>query len=199
MVSNTPGLIAIAVNAQGELYGLDIINDILVRIHKQTAEAAVIGSIGFDANYGQGMDFDEVAGILYLAAFNADTFKPEFRIADIVSGSTELTGVLGNGTGQLGSLAVAAGGYAIPAWVTAIPAPGTIPAYVSRDVFIIFSAVHVKDDGYYSAECFFSGTFVNDPGPVHVSMYVPEPSAWILLIPAILVAQKKVYNSYNTN
>jgi hypothetical protein len=191
MVSNATGLIAIAINAQGELYGLDIIDDVLLRINKKTADADVIGPIGFDANYGQGMDFDEVADILYLAAFNADTFKPEFRVADTATGTATLAGVLGDGNGQLGSLAVATGGHAIPAWVTAVPESGTIPGHASLNVSVIFSAVTVTDDGYYSAACFFSGTFVNEPDPLPVSMYVPEPAAWMLLLLTLVSVRKK--------
>jgi len=74
-IDNSPGSIAIAINANGKLYGIDIINNSLISINKQTGAGTIIGSLGFNANFGQGADFDYESGILYLAAYNQNTTK----------------------------------------------------------------------------------------------------------------------------
>ena len=43
----------------GLMYGVDIVTDTLVAIDKTTGEASTIGSIGFDANFAEGLDFDD--------------------------------------------------------------------------------------------------------------------------------------------
>ncbi len=48
------------------MYGLDIVTDSLFAIDKTTGAAALIGSIGFNANYAQDMTFDLETGVLYL-------------------------------------------------------------------------------------------------------------------------------------
>ena len=69
-IYNAPVIIDIAINADGEMYGVDIGNDNLIRINTSNGSGTVVGSIGFDANYVQGMDFDPATGVLYLAAYN---------------------------------------------------------------------------------------------------------------------------------
>ena len=66
-VTNATCVIDIAINAAGELYGVDIVNDELVQIDPGTGAGTVIGSLGVNANYAQGLDFDEVTGVLYWA------------------------------------------------------------------------------------------------------------------------------------
>jgi len=104
-ISNSPACIAIAINKSGEIYGFDIVNDSLISINKTTGSGTIIGSLGFDANFGQGMDFDYESDILYLAAFNNGTFQPELRIADVTTGNTTNVGVFT--VNQVGSMAVA--------------------------------------------------------------------------------------------
>jgi hypothetical protein len=95
-ITNAPCIIGIAANGVGELYGLDIVTDALLRIDKTTAAGTVVGPVGFDANYAQGMDFDEATGTLYLAAYNYDpvseTGTGELRIANTSTGNTTLVG-----------------------------------------------------------------------------------------------------------
>src|SRR5690625_7247666 len=52
-------VIAIAVSPEGLMYGLDIIDDVLLAIDKDTGEASVVGPVGEDANFAQDMDFDQ--------------------------------------------------------------------------------------------------------------------------------------------
>lgn len=96
-ITNASEIIDIAINADGEMYGVDISSDSLVQIDPVTGAGTVIGSIGFDADYAQGMDFEEVSGVLYLAAFNATTSQGELRIANTATGNSVLVGAFPDG------------------------------------------------------------------------------------------------------
>jgi Cys-rich repeat protein len=105
-ITNAPAIIDIAMSPDMVLYGVDIVNDALVRIDPQTAAGTVIGFIGFDANYAQGMDFEEESGVLYLAAYNNGG---ELRTADLNTGATTLIGAFPGGA-EVDAFAFATGG-----------------------------------------------------------------------------------------
>ena len=96
-ITNAPDIIDIAINAAGQMYGLDIVIDSLVRINPATGAGTVIGSIGYNADYSQGMDFDEESGVLYLAAYNTTSDQGELRIANTTTGSSVLVGAFPSG------------------------------------------------------------------------------------------------------
>ena len=95
-ITNSPGIIALAVDDTGQIYGEDLVNDTLIRINKTTGAGTIVGPLGFDANYAQGMDFDAASQQLYIAAFNNSTIQGELRIADRTTGATVLVGLLGS-------------------------------------------------------------------------------------------------------
>ena len=83
----------------------------------------MIGSTGFDANYAQGMDYDDAAGILYLAAYNNSGSGGELRIADTSTGNTALVGGFPSAA-EVDGLGIASGGsVAANAWVFDPAAP----------------------------------------------------------------------------
>lgn len=59
-------MIDIAMNAYGELYGHDIGTDTIYRIDPQTAALTPLGPTGYNANFAQGMDFDNDDNTLYI-------------------------------------------------------------------------------------------------------------------------------------
>ncbi len=59
-------MISIAINCEGRLYGHNITDDSLYVINRNTAIASFVGSHGLDANFAQGMDFDNSTGELYV-------------------------------------------------------------------------------------------------------------------------------------
>jgi len=63
-----PCIIDIAINTSGQMYRFRHCSDSLISINPATGAGTVIGPAGFDGNYAQGMDFDDLTGILYLAA-----------------------------------------------------------------------------------------------------------------------------------
>lgn len=58
-------IVDIAVDNAGNLYGLDINNDVLLSINPSTAVGTQIGSLGLDINYAQDLAYDRDNGILY--------------------------------------------------------------------------------------------------------------------------------------
>jgi hypothetical protein len=173
-------IIGIAVNASGEMYGVDIISDTLVSINKSTGAATTIGSLGYDANYSQGCDFDEPTGTLYLAAYNNATGTGELRVADLTTGATSFIGYFG-GTGmwELNSMAIAAGGACSnPAdltWLTVNPTAGTTIPGGTSPVDVTFDSTGIAVGTYDGVLCVNS----NDPdeplGEVPVQMEVVIP------------------------
>ncbi len=153
-----PGIIAIACDNRGNLYGEDIVYDNLVLIDKTTGQAQIIGSLGFDASYSQGMEFGQDSN-LYIAAFNNATYRTELRIADVTTEATQLIGVIGSsfqgGLTELSYLAVPSAG--VP-WLTADVLTGTIPPGQSLVINVTVNAD--LDSGSYSA---YMQILSNDP------------------------------------
>lgn len=178
--ATAPCLIGIAIDASGQMYGYDIVTDSLYSVDKTTGAATTIGSLGFDANFSQGMDFDEGTGILYLAAYNNSSGSGELRVADTATGNTTLVGLLG-GTGlvEMNSMAVATGGVSSN-WVYAVPDSGTVPANGNTTIDVVFDARSLYQVGDYTAEMKFSGTFVNVVPPMPLTMHLSCPSCGFL-------------------
>lgn len=98
-LTNSPGgIVACAFDNFGQMYGLDLTDEAILKIDKNTGAGTILGPIGFNANFGQGMDFNEVDNTCYLFAFNNDTFRAELRTCDTNDGSTSLVGDLGSTT-----------------------------------------------------------------------------------------------------
>ncbi len=158
---NMPGIIACAIDTEGNMYAHDLVTDELVSIDKTTGAGTPIGSLGFDANFGQGMGYDGETGTLYLAAFNNFTFQAELRVADVTTGSTALVGVLGadvpGGLVQLGWLAIP--GLGGVKWLSLDPSEGIVPPGTSVDVTVTFDATGMFG-GDYNANILVNN---NDP------------------------------------
>ena len=168
-VANAPLLIAIAINGAGEMYGLEMANDVLIRIDKTTGGGTVVGSVGFDANYAQGMDFDEESDVLYLAAYNNATGGGELRIADVATGNSALVGAF-QGNAEM-NVAIASGG-AVP-WVSIVPETVNIPAGGSACVDVGFDTTAVPNAATtHLARIAFGGNFVNAAPVVDLSLTV---------------------------
>lgn len=102
-ITNAPGIIDIAINTAGKLYGVDIINDNFIEINTASGAGTIIGSTGFNANFAQGMDFDDATGKLYWAAYD---FGPSFREINIATGSSV---EIATGTNEYDALAIGSG------------------------------------------------------------------------------------------
>lgn len=187
-VTNGGCLIGIAVDGNGDLWGYDIIADVLLSIDKNTGAGTIVGSIGFDANFGQGMGWDPNTDTLYMAAFNSSAFQAELRTVDRNTGNTALVGVLGSttpgGLTQLPWLGFEIGGGGDAIWLDEDPITGTVAAGSMEMVDIIFDASVVTQTGTYTAEIRFDGTFDNDVLPAQVVMHVVADASFDVTVGA---------------
>ena len=175
-------IIDIAANSAGDLYGVDIVGDELVAIDKQTGQVTSIGSLGFDASYAQGMDFDEEADTLYLAAYNNSTSSAELRIADTGTGTTTLVSTIGDGASvELDAFGIATGGLSPDVlWLGEDPITGTIPASSTQQITVSFDASgpEITQPGEFSARL----RIVHDApylvADIPVTMTVQAPDSW---------------------
>ncbi len=108
------GGIALAIDGAGNGWSYDILDDNFYSVDLTTGAAAIVGPLGFDANFGQGMTYDPGSDQIYMSAFNNGAFQPEWRIVDSSNGSSTLVGVLGattpGGLNQLGWCGVTGSG-----------------------------------------------------------------------------------------
>ena len=82
--------IDLAFNAAGVCYAYDLVTDAAYTINPSTGVATLLGPLGYDANYGQGMSYDVETNTIYLSAFNNDTFTGQLRTMDPGTGATTL-------------------------------------------------------------------------------------------------------------
>ncbi len=149
------GAIALAIDGEGQMYSYDIVDDNFYAIDKTTGTATMIGSIGFNANYGQGMAWDPNTDQIYMACYNSDAGAPEWRVVDVTTGNTALIGTLG--LGQMGWVAVL-GDYS-SGWLTVSPSSGTVAGHTTKDLAFKFNAKDL-DLGVYTADIHITN---NDP------------------------------------
>ncbi len=95
--------INLACDASGNLYSVDISDDNLSMIDKNSGASTIIGAVGFNASYAQDMEFTP-GGELYMAAYNYDG-GGELRTVDPATGATTLKGYF-YGDGEVCGFAV---------------------------------------------------------------------------------------------
>lgn len=92
-LTGNPGSISLMINGSGQAYTHDLVDDALYSIDLSTGAAALIGSLPFDANYGQGGTWvkgDNEA--VYLSAFNNGSFQAEWWRIDTFDASGTMIG-----------------------------------------------------------------------------------------------------------
>jgi hypothetical protein len=175
------------VDDDGRMYAEDIDSDQLILVDKASGAGTVIGSLGFDANFGQGMTFDPVSERLYIAAFNNYRFRSELRIADRTTGATTVVGPLGAAFPadlvQLGWLAIPGAG-GVP-WLTLEPRRGVVAPGASLDVVVRLNA-SALNGGDYDASLIVRGNDVATP-EVEVPVAIRVTG-----IPHIVVSQARL-------
>lgn len=147
-----PGAIDCAIDGTGQMYAFDLVNDEAYAINKETGASTVLGSIGYDANYAQGMGWDPETDIIYLAAYNNDGSGGQLRILDRVSGNTALVGGFPGGD-EVDALGFPGGGSV---WLSMDPKFGTIPAGNSQNTTVHFDATELELGTYTGYITFLS-------------------------------------------
>lgn len=173
-IPNSKCLIDIAwVPEQGALYGVDLLSDHLIKIDPTTGVDTSVGPLGINANYAQGMDYDEEAGIMYWAAFDT---KAHLRVIDLETGASEPVGDLG--LGEVDTFAIASGGGDAVPWLSETPLTGTITPRSETNIELTFDVSGIKQPGDYFAELTVQNS-TPYPGPVvPVTLHVVRPATW---------------------
>lgn len=96
------GAISLMIDDAGQGYAHDIVSDQFFQVDLTTGASTVVGSLGFDANFGQGGCWiAEDPGYVYLSAFNSGSFSSEWRRLDISTGSSTIVGLFSGGSDQV--------------------------------------------------------------------------------------------------
>ncbi|RLD75268.1 MAG: hypothetical protein DRJ15_17230, partial [Bacteroidetes bacterium] len=110
-----PGLIDIAIDGAGQMYGWCIVNDASYLIDKTDGTVTSLGSLGYDLNYGQGGNYNINDGIIYMTAYANGA--PGLYVLDPITGS--MAPVSGVPSGQCTALGIpGTGGGASGSWLT---------------------------------------------------------------------------------
>ncbi len=150
-------IISLGKDGNGELFALNLSDDMLYHVDASTGVGTAIGSVGFDANYAQGMGYDPTNDVLYLAAFNNSTGFGELRVADTETGNTLAIGTLGAGDEM--DMLTFIGGAGSGDWLTTLPLEGIVPSGGSLAINVTFDAEGLVG-GDYAANI---NVYSNDP------------------------------------
>jgi len=158
----------IAIDSAGRMYGIDLVNiDSLVSIDKVTGVAQRIGPLGVDADGNQGMEFDDVSGILYWARYaetSPGVYVSEMRTINTMTGAASLIAPIGGADApQIAALAIGARGDcqspANVSWLSLAPPSGTTDADDQSAVTVTFDATGLAAGTYAATLCVVG----NDP------------------------------------
>ncbi len=162
--------IVIALAADDEaLYALDLSNDLFLNVDMDTGAGTEIGSIGYDANYAQGMGYDHESGEIYIAAYNNAASQGELRVVDRTTGNTMMISTLSGGAEFDMISFVGSGGGA---WLTLDNTEGVIPQGGSVEVNVTFDANGLVGGNYTADININSNDPVNPVMTVSASMHV---------------------------
>jgi hypothetical protein len=171
-------VVDIAVDQNGQMYGLDTVNDALLAIDKTSGEATIVGLLGVDASFAQSMKFDRSTGTLYWMSYDVSGSGAVATI-DPVTGAA--TPALPTGDGrELVAFAIAkAGGDCTQpldaSWLTLETTSGTAQPGDAFGLYNVdFDATTLPAGEYDATICVFS----NDPAyrthpaavPVHFNV-----------------------------
>lgn len=160
--------------AEDMIYIVDIVSNNLFRVDPVTLAVTNVGALGYDANYAQGMDYEETTGILYWAAYST---SGELRVIDMTTGASSPVGSFPGGT-EVDSLAFATGGGGDVPWFSEDPVSGTIASGDSLDVTVTFDPASLAQPGDYEGEIKVNHdtpyTYPNIP----VTLHLNAPASW---------------------
>ena len=173
LVGNTQaGLIAIACDNDGEIYGVDIDADMFGHVDKASGAWSTIASVGFNASYAQDMACDHLTNTIYWAAYNAGSGTAQLLTVDQTSGTSTF---IGNFAGNAEIT-----GFAIPGgdnWLTMDYYEGVVNPFGGVDNV----PTHLDASGKNAAEVYTADIlFSSDPNvgtiDVPVTMIVMGPA-----------------------
>jgi len=172
----------IAINAQGDVFGVDVVTDMLVHLDLATGASVPIGPTGVNGTEVQGLDFDEATGTLYWSASITPAESKLYTISPI-TGAATLVGSIG-ASQLVGCLAVASFNPPNVSWLSLGQTTGTLAAGESISIPVNF-APDVLLPGIYEAGLLLvdntpympilGGNFIQGRGRIPITMTVEPP------------------------
>ncbi|MEP0265372.1 T9SS type A sorting domain-containing protein [Dokdonia sp.] len=99
--TGTAGMIAIAIDDSGNMYGHDVVTDNFYAIDINTGLATLLAPLSFDANFGQDLEWDKPSQTLYMTGYNNGNATGEFRSVNTETGETTFISNIGISGSQL--------------------------------------------------------------------------------------------------
>lgn len=95
------GMIAIAIDQDGAMYGHDVVDDAIYTIDIDSGVATYLADLDFNANFGQDLEWDQASETLYMTSFDGSNFIGELRTVDRTTGATTVISTLGDAGNQV--------------------------------------------------------------------------------------------------
>jgi len=92
--SVTTGAVTLAIDGAGVGYITDVVSDSLYSIDVATGAVTLVGALGVDLNFGQGMVYDINSDQVYTALFNNFSFAAEWWTVDTATGAATFVGTI---------------------------------------------------------------------------------------------------------
>jgi hypothetical protein len=176
---NGTAVIDIAVDTEGHMYGVEIVTDTLVAIDKETGEASTIGSIGFDANFSEGLDFDDATGTLYFSGYDNSIGLSSMYTIDTETGLATPIDTIGPdpSSTQYAALGIArlAGICAYPdnvPWLSFDTTRGSTQPDATTPITVTFDATTLSPGTYTADICVNNNDLTNPRLAVPVTLTV---------------------------
>ncbi len=182
-VNPSGGIVTIAISPEGLMYALDIFDDVLLAVDKTTAEAAVIGPLGVDANFAQDMDFDQTDGTLYWAGYLFTNASRMYTIDTDTGAATLIDDIQGRIELLSFSIARPGGGCSTPEeidWLSVSETAGTTAPHSSNQISVSVDTTGLNAGRYEAFLCVSSNDQAMSMTWIPVSVEVSDPAAGIL-------------------
>jgi hypothetical protein len=176
-ITNADIVIDIAINRDGVMYGHDITSDSIYTIDTATGWATLVGLTGIDANFAQGMDFDNSDGKLYAWIYQGGGAN-QYGIINLDTGALDPLAI-SNPEGEFEG-ATKTGGCARfneVSWLSAGPTSGVVSPGFSQTISITINSSNLSSGTYYSAVCIQSNDFFGTVVRIPVSLEVESVAA----------------------
>ncbi|MFN2187919.1 MAG: DUF6923 family protein, partial [Candidatus Promineifilaceae bacterium] len=173
--SEIPFLIDISINPDGVMYGHDIQSDSIYTIDVDTGEATLVGETGVDANFAQGMDFDNYDGTLYAWIYEGGGLN-QYGTIDLETGWFTMLAIddpTGEfvGATQTPLFDSCRRGESVP-WITSSNVGGAVDPSSSQVISITIDSTNLSAGSYESVVCIESNDFFNRVIRVPVSLEI---------------------------
>lgn len=167
------------VPSENKIYIVDNAERVLFSLDPDRPGAAVkVGTgLGYPNAYAQGMDYDEVNGIMYWAACSQD--DAQLRIIDLKSGSSVKVGDFLSDEVDAFAVAAYTGGATDVPWLSTDKTSGTVNPGQRFPIEVTFTTKDVvSQPGDYSAEIHFLVDKVTPIAPLPITLHVTRPEGW---------------------